>query len=70
MGIYILSFCDYSISVLSSIHQTIIRSKRDIVNANKINIYILLVHIDWENVQETPDFYVYMETHFMHTYDA
>ena len=60
----------YSISVPFSINQTTIRWNRDIVNANKINIYIFLVHIDRENVQETPDFDACMETHFTHTYDA
>ena len=60
----------YSFSVLFSTNQTTIRSNRDIVNANRINIYIFLVHIDRENVQETPDFDACLETHFAHTYDA
>ena len=71
MSIYILSIWNYLFNFCPfSINQIAISSKRDIVNAKKINIHIFLVHTERENVQETPDFDACLETHFAHTYDA
>ena len=69
--IYILSICNYLFNFCPfSINQTTIRWNRNIVNANEINIYIFLVHIDRENIYRKPQILMHVWKHTTHTYDA